>query len=199
VRLTFYQPSLPLSFLAINPNGRLPALIDHSEDDLMVWESGAILNYLSEKFDKDGKFSGKTLTERAKVQTWLFHQVSGLGPVQGQVMYMSKYFKSKLSSIQFRHARFFFDLIFSFLSMLTFFLIFLIFITDKFFKPIYGEEAPDSVKKRFRDEVERLYQVLNSQLERQEKAGSKFIVLDRLTIADIAFFGWVGIASAFGM
>lgn len=77
-------------YLAVNPNGRLPSIVDHSENNLVVWESGAILNYLSEKFDKDGRFSGKTLAERANVQTWLFHQVSGIGPVQGQVMYMGE-------------------------------------------------------------------------------------------------------------
>lgn len=78
------------------------------------------------------------------------------------------------------------------------FSIFLV-LSDKFFKPIYGEDPPASVKKRFRDEIDRLYKVLDGQLEKQGKAGSKYIVLDRLTIVDIAFFGWVGIAEAFGM
>lgn len=79
-----------VSFFKVNPNGRVPALVDHDENDLTIWESGAILNYLSEKFDPNGVLSGKNLAERAQIQTWLFYQVSGMGPVQGQCVYMGE-------------------------------------------------------------------------------------------------------------
>ncbi|KAF8582363.1 glutathione S-transferase [Ramaria rubella] len=81
-------------FLKINPNGRLPALIDHTNNDHIVWESGAILLYVAERFDPTHKLLGKTLEERSQVWEWLFFQgnstslyvkVSGLGPTAGQV------------------------------------------------------------------------------------------------------------------
>jgi GST-like protein len=72
-------------FLAINPNGKIPAIVDHdidrdAENGLAVFESGAILVYLAEK-------AGKLLpsgTDRAKVLSWVFWQVGGLGPMLGQ-------------------------------------------------------------------------------------------------------------------
>ncbi|KIJ36087.1 hypothetical protein M422DRAFT_261634 [Sphaerobolus stellatus SS14] len=78
-------------FLKINPNGRLPALIDHTNDDFAVWESGAILLYVAERFDPSGKFIGRTLKERAEVWEWLIFQLSGLGPMQGQYFWFMKY------------------------------------------------------------------------------------------------------------
>lgn len=72
-------------FLKLNPNGRVPALVDHQNKDFTVWESGAILYYLVEKYDKDGKFFGTNAEDRAVVMQWLTHQLSGLGPAQGQV------------------------------------------------------------------------------------------------------------------
>jgi len=78
-------------FLKINPNGRTPAVIDHTNNDKFVWESGAILLYLAERFDKSGKFVGKSLEERAEVWEWLIFQVSGLGPSQGQVGWFTNF------------------------------------------------------------------------------------------------------------
>ncbi|KIJ51477.1 hypothetical protein M422DRAFT_244640 [Sphaerobolus stellatus SS14] len=71
-------------FLAINPNGRVPALVDHTNNDFIIWESAAILLYVSERFDPEQKFTGKTLEERAEVWQWLSFQISGMGPMQGQ-------------------------------------------------------------------------------------------------------------------
>jgi len=71
-------------FLKMNPNGRIPAIIDHSNNNKIVWESGAILLYLGERFDKNGKFVGEDLNDKAVVWEWPFFQMSGLGPSQGQ-------------------------------------------------------------------------------------------------------------------
>ncbi|GJJ08952.1 hypothetical protein Clacol_003172 [Clathrus columnatus] len=81
-------------FIAINPNGRVPAIIDHTNNDTVVWESGAILLYIAERFDTSGKFNGKDLVEKAAVWEWLMFQacrMSGLGPMQGQVGWFKRY------------------------------------------------------------------------------------------------------------
>ncbi|GJJ09228.1 hypothetical protein Clacol_003450 [Clathrus columnatus] len=78
-------------FIAINPNGRVPAIIDHTNNDKIVWESGAILLYLAERFGKSGKYDGENLDEKAVVWEWLMFQVSGLGPMQGQVAFFKYY------------------------------------------------------------------------------------------------------------
>jgi len=57
-------------------NGRVPALVDHTNNDFTVWESGAILLYVAERFDPSGKFVGKTLEEKAEVWQWLMFQVN---------------------------------------------------------------------------------------------------------------------------
>ncbi|UZJ50686.1 hypothetical protein CBS101457_000006 [Exobasidium rhododendri] len=74
-------------YLAINPNGRVPAIVDHEANDFAVWESGAILLYLTDVYDKEGQFYGRTPQERATTAQWLSFQLSGLGPVQGNLNY----------------------------------------------------------------------------------------------------------------
>lgn len=64
-------------FLKLNPNGRVPALVDHTNGDFTVWESGAILYYLARKYDST--YLGKTPEEEAVTMQWLTHQLSGLG------------------------------------------------------------------------------------------------------------------------
>ena len=76
------------AFLAMNPNGRIPVIIDHDEDDLVVFESGAILVYLSEKA---GRLRGESPRARSEVLQWLMFQVSGIGPMMGQANVFSRY------------------------------------------------------------------------------------------------------------
>ncbi|PSS32196.1 hypothetical protein PHLCEN_2v2034 [Hermanssonia centrifuga] len=60
-----------------NPNGRIPALIDHHNNDYVLWESGAILIYLTEKYDHEHKVSIACAEDRLRIIQWLFFQVSG--------------------------------------------------------------------------------------------------------------------------
>lgn len=73
-------------FLAISPNNKIPAIIDHAPADggapLSMFESGAILLYLA---DKIGRLLPTDLRGRAEVVQWLFWQMSGLGPMAGQI------------------------------------------------------------------------------------------------------------------
>ena len=82
-------------FIAINPNGRIPAIIDRDNDDFTVFESGAILLYLAEK---TGKFIPKDPNKRSKVIQWLMFQMGGLGPMMGQANVFYRYFPETIPS-----------------------------------------------------------------------------------------------------
>jgi len=72
-------------FLSLNPNNKIPAIIDPNGPDgapIGLFESGAILLYLA---SKTGKFAGSNATEQAKVTQWLMFQMGGLGPMFGQI------------------------------------------------------------------------------------------------------------------
>lgn len=75
-------------FLHINPNGRIPALYDH-ETGARVFESGAILVYLAEKFPAGAALLPRTPVERAEVLSWTYWQTGGLGPMLGQYNHFS--------------------------------------------------------------------------------------------------------------
>lgn len=85
------------AFLAISPNNRMPALVDHAPDGggdaVSVFESGAILLYLAEK---SGRFLPPELRDRFTVLEWLFWQVGGLGPMLGQNHHFSAYAPDKI-------------------------------------------------------------------------------------------------------
>jgi GST-like protein len=79
-------------FLAISPNNRMPAIVDHKPAgggaSLSVFESGAILLYLAEKI---GQFIPSDLRGRTQVLEWLFWQMGGLGPMAGQNHHFNHY------------------------------------------------------------------------------------------------------------
>ena len=79
-------------FLAISPNNRIPAIVDHDPADggapLSLFESGAILLYLAEK---TGRFSAADLRGRNETIQWLFWQMGGLGPMAGQNHHFIQY------------------------------------------------------------------------------------------------------------
>ncbi|KAK9413196.1 putative Glutathione S-transferase [Seiridium unicorne] len=140
-------------FLEINPNGRIPAITDTFTDGstIRIFESGSILQYLVERYDTGHKISyPKGTREYWEVNNWLFWQMGGLGPMQGQANHFFRYAPEKIE---------------------------------------YGIN-------RYKNEVKRLYRVMSKQLE---ASTSGFLVGDRLTIADIACWGWVASAGWAGI
>ena len=122
-------------FLKISPNGRIPAIIDTS-NNLSIFESGAIMIYLA---DKAEKLISKDESKRAKVMEWLMFQMGGVGPMMGQANVFFRYFPEKI------------------------------------------QPAID----RYQNESRRLFEVLDSHLEKNEW------LADDYSIADIANWCWV--------
>ncbi|PHH84010.1 hypothetical protein CDD83_2649 [Cordyceps sp. RAO-2017] len=86
-------------FLDINPNGRIPALTDELPDGrpIRVFESGAILQYLVDRYDTQHKISyPKDSPEHWEVTSWLMWQMGGLGPMQGQANHFKRYAPEKI-------------------------------------------------------------------------------------------------------
>jgi GST-like protein len=127
------------AFRAINPNGKVPAIVDTEGPggkEARVFDSGAILLYLGEK---TGRLVG-TPSDRPELLSWLFFIASGVGPFSGQ-------------AVHFQHAA--------------------------------PEKLPYAIN-RYRREVERHYEVLDTHLKERE-----FIVGKEFTIADISAWGWL--------
>jgi GSH-dependent disulfide-bond oxidoreductase len=93
-------------FLAISPNNRIPAIVDHAPADggaaLAVFESGAILRYLA---DKTARFGGEGLRGRVAVDQWVMWQMAGLGPMLGQNGHFRLYAPERLPYPTDRYAR----------------------------------------------------------------------------------------------
>ena len=127
-------------FLAVAPNNRIPAIVDHDPPGggkpISVFESGAILFYLA---DKTGKFIGKDLRERMQTLEWLFWQMGGLGPMAGQNNHFSTYAPEKI---------------------------------------------PYAID-RYRNEVNRLFGVMNKRLADRDYLAGEY------SIADMASYPWV--------
>ena len=84
---------LKSDFLKISPNGRIPAIVDTDNDDLSIFESGAIMLYLAEKA---GKLIPSDINGRAKAVEWLMFQMGGIGPMMGQANVFFRYFPEKI-------------------------------------------------------------------------------------------------------
>jgi GST-like protein len=78
-------------FLAISPNNKIPAIVDHDTADgapLSIFESGAILYYLAQK---TGRFMPGDVRDRMDVMQWLMFQMGGVGPMLGQAHHFRRY------------------------------------------------------------------------------------------------------------
>ena len=133
-------------FLAISPNNRMPAIVDHAGPGgrpISIFESGAILQYLGRK---TGKFYPANERSRVEVEQWLFWQMANLGPKAGEASHFRNYAIDKL---------------------------------------------PYAID-RFMNEMNRIYGVMNRQLEDRE------FLAGRYSIADIACIGWASRAERHG-
>jgi GSH-dependent disulfide-bond oxidoreductase len=129
-------------FLAVSPNNRIPAIVDHAPAGggapISVFESGAILLYLA---DKTKRFIAQELRDRTETIQWLFWQMGNLGPMAGQNNHFNNYAVEKIP---------------------------------------YAMD-------RYRNEVNRLYGVLNSRL------ADRAYVAGEYSIADMASYPWVAL------
>ncbi|KIJ24524.1 hypothetical protein M422DRAFT_39142 [Sphaerobolus stellatus SS14] len=81
-------------FLKINPNGRIPAIVDHKRGDFPVFETSAILLYLAQHYDPERKISYDPVKEpnlHSEELQWLFFAHGGVGPMQGQANHFFRY------------------------------------------------------------------------------------------------------------
>ncbi|KAI0490131.1 thioredoxin-like protein [Xylaria cf. heliscus] len=85
------------AFLKVNPNGRVPAIHDPNTD-LTLWESGPIVEYLVEQYDKDHKISYDSFPEKHHIKQWIAYQISGQGPYYGQGVWFSFFHQEKVPS-----------------------------------------------------------------------------------------------------
>ncbi len=83
------------AFRAMNPNGRIPVIVDRNADDLAIFESGAIMIYLAEKA---GRLLPTDAGGRSRAIQWLMFQMGGIGPMMGQANVFYRYFPEKLQA-----------------------------------------------------------------------------------------------------
>jgi len=80
-------------YTALNPNGKIPTIVDHAANDFVVFESGAIQIYLAER---SGALIGTTPQQRSQVVQWLMFQMGGVGPMMGQAAVFLRYAPEKI-------------------------------------------------------------------------------------------------------
>ena len=80
-------------YVALNPNGRIPTIVDRDAGNFAVFESGAVLIYLAEK---TGRLMPSDPAGRSLVIQWLMFQMGGIGPMMGQANVFFRYFPEKI-------------------------------------------------------------------------------------------------------
>ncbi|CCF56230.1 hypothetical protein KAFR_0A07960 [Kazachstania africana CBS 2517] len=170
-------------FVAMNPNARVPALIDHSLDNFALWESGAILLHL---VNKNWRETGTPtlwsdeLTEQSQINSWLFFQTSGHAPMIGQALHFKYFHSQKIESALERY-------------------------TDEV-RRVYGvvemalAERREALVMEFDTENAAAYSAGTTPLSQ-----SKFfdypvwLVGDKLTVADLSFVPWNNVVDRIGI
>lgn len=82
-------------FTKLNPNGRIPAMVDTDNDDVVIFESGAIMLYLAQK---SGQLLPQSPAQRYQAISWLMFQMGGVGPMMGQANVFFRYFPEKIQA-----------------------------------------------------------------------------------------------------
>lgn len=88
----------------MNPNGKVPVIHDPNTN-VTLWESGAIISYLIETYDTEGKISYKSGPEKFVSLSWQHLQATGQGPYYGQAAWFNMFHHEKLESAQARYAK----------------------------------------------------------------------------------------------
>lgn len=92
-------------FESVNPNGRVPAIEDPNTGTTL-WESGAILEYLVETYDKEHKISfTQGSQDYFHAKQWLHFQMSGQGPYFGQAVWFTRFHPEKIESAKERYVK----------------------------------------------------------------------------------------------
>ncbi|KAH3901535.1 glutathione peroxidase SCDLUD_003032 [Saccharomycodes ludwigii] len=171
-------------FININPNARVPALIDHNNDNLSIWESGSIILYLVNQYLKisggNPLLWADNLADQSCITSWLFFQTSGHAPMIGQALHFKYFHSTKVPSAIERY-------------------------TDEV-RRVYGVVEMALAEKR-----EALIMDLDTENAAAYSAGttpmsqSRFfdypvwLVGDKITIADLSFVPWNNVVDRIGI
>ncbi|CAB4253848.1 similar to Saccharomyces cerevisiae YNL229C URE2 Nitrogen catabolite repression transcriptional regulator that acts by inhibition of GLN3 transcription in good nitrogen source [Maudiozyma barnettii] len=172
-----------LEFVAMNPNARVPAVIDHGLNNLALWESGAILLHLVNKNWKDtGKPTlwSDDLAEQSQITAWLFFQTSGHAPMIGQALHFKYFHTQKIQSAIDRYTN---EVrrVYSVIEMAL-------------------AERREALIMEFDSENAQAYSLGTTQMSQSKFSEYPvWLVGDQLTIADVCFVPWNNVVDRVGI